>query len=426
MIALAAKKHMTRELTVLFVSAVLFVFSTVNTTSRAWATGPGNDELRTATLEQPSVLHAILFYSPSCPHCRKIITESLPEVFKEFGPSLNIVLINTATPKGQELFEAAMARFQVPQAKRGVPVLVMGETILISDAEITPNLAKVIESCRSAGGVGLPDIPGLKEDLTRTESRSAAPNASSEKPNEIEGGDAPHITTGASAAAAMAKHFSLGSRLLRDPVGNTLAMVVLLGMAASFGRFVKALFSKRLNFAAAQQNWTIAILSVIGMGISGYLAYGKMTYAPTLCGPIGNCNAVQQSPHALLFGTIPVALTGVAGYAAIVCAWFVTRYGGRRLAAAAAFSILMMVVVGTIFSMYLTFLEPFVIGATCLWCLGSAAVIATLLWMMVGSVRTGERLPENTCILDGAPRIIHSRSSGEGDVENSERGYTAR
>jgi uncharacterized membrane protein len=35
---------------------------------------------------------------------------------------------------------------------------------------------------------------------------------------------------------------------------------------------------------------------------------------------------------------------------------------------------------GTLFSVYLTFLEPFVIGATCAWCLSSAVIMALLLW----------------------------------------------
>ena len=37
---------------------------------------------------------------------------------------------------------------------------------------------------------------------------------------------------------------------------------------------------------------------------------------------------------------------------------------------------------GVLFSIYLTFLEPFVIGATCAWCL-SSAVIMTLLLLLV-------------------------------------------
>jgi uncharacterized membrane protein len=45
-----------------------------------------------------------------------------------------------------------------------------------------------------------------------------------------------------------------------------------------------------------------------------------------------------------------------------------------------------MVVFGTLFSVYLTFLEPFVIGATCIWCLSSAVVMTLLLWVVTDSV----------------------------------------
>ena len=36
---------------------------------------------------------------------------------------------------------------------------------------------------------------------------------------------------------------------------------------------------------------------------------------------------------------------------------------------------------GILFSIYLTFLEPFVIGATCVWCLTSAVVTTSLFWV---------------------------------------------
>jgi len=39
---------------------------------------------------------------------------------------------------------------------------------------------------------------------------------------------------------------------------------------------------------------------------------------------------------------------------------------------------------GTLFSIYLTFLEPFVIGATCAWCLTSAIIMTALLWLTAG------------------------------------------
>ena len=36
---------------------------------------------------------------------------------------------------------------------------------------------------------------------------------------------------------------------------------------------------------------------------------------------------------------------------------------------------------GLAFSIYLTFLEPFVIGASCAWCLTSAVIMTVLLWL---------------------------------------------
>ena len=51
---------------------------------------------------------------------------------------------------------------------------------------------------------------------------------------------------------------------------------------------------------------------------------------------------------------------------------------------------------GTLFSIYLTFLEPFVIGAVCAWCLTSAVVMTLLLVVAVRSMtepRAASALP---------------------------------
>jgi uncharacterized membrane protein len=40
-----------------------------------------------------------------------------------------------------------------------------------------------------------------------------------------------------------------------------------------------------------------------------------------------------------------------------------------------------MSAIGMLFSIYLTFLEPFVIGATCAWCLASAVIMTALFWL---------------------------------------------
>ena len=122
----------------------------------------------------------------------------------------------------------------------------------------------------------------------------------------------------------------------------------------------------------------------MGIGISAYLAYVEITLAEAICGPVGNCNAVQGSPYARLFGLLPVGLVGAGGYAAILAAWLVRRWTRGRAAQWAGWVFLALTLGGLGFSIYLTFLEPFVIGATCLWCLGSAVVMTALFLLNLG------------------------------------------
>ena len=46
-----------------------------------------------------------------------------------------------------------------------------------------------------------------------------------------------------------------------------------------------------------------------------------------------------------------------------------------------------MAAFGVLFSVYLTFLEPFVIGATCAWCLTSAILMTALFWLSLAPAR---------------------------------------
>ena len=53
-----------------------------------------------------------------------------------------------------------------------------------------------------------------------------------------------------------------------------------------------------------------------------------------------------------------------------------------------------MSVVGTAFSAYLTFLEPFVIGASCGWCLTSAVLMLMLLWVIFAGRDIDRNMPQ--------------------------------
>jgi uncharacterized membrane protein len=107
-----------------------------------------------------------------------------------------------------------------------------------------------------------------------------------------------------------------------------------------------------------------------------------------MCGPIGDCNTVQQSAYARLFGLIPIGGLGMFGYLALLALSLVMAANQRgRLADLAGRARFGLAACGTLFSIYLTFLEPFVIGATCAWCLTSAVVMTALLWLTAAPAR---------------------------------------
>jgi uncharacterized membrane protein len=92
---------------------------------------------------------------------------------------------------------------------------------------------------------------------------------------------------------------------------------------------------------------------------------------------------VQQSEYAQLFGILPIGVLGLLGQVAIFIAWLVGRYAKEQLAGLAVISLFAMTVFATLFSIYLTFLEPFVIRATCAWCLTSAILMTVLMLLTV-------------------------------------------
>jgi uncharacterized membrane protein len=106
---------------------------------------------------------------------------------------------------------------------------------------------------------------------------------------------------------------------------------------------------------------------------------------------VGNCNAVQLSTYARLFGVLPIAYAGLIGYVLIGVALGSDRLASRAAAKAAARALFVLTFCGTLFSIYLTVLEPFVIGATCAWCLSSAVIMTLLLLLSANDLQIDRR-----------------------------------
>ena len=112
----------------------------------------------------------------------------------------------------------------------------------------------------------------------------------------------------------------------------------------------------------------LLVLAVVGGLISAYLTWTHFAGLTPVCTGSGEgCETVQSSRYASILG-IPVALLGLVAYGGLVFSAILWREAGVYLG-------FLISLVGTLFSAYLTYLEIFVIGALCQWCLASAAIM---------------------------------------------------
>ena len=350
------------------------------------------------------VVHAILFYSPSCPHCHQVIQEDLPSLFEKYGKQLDMIGVDVSQPGGQALYQAAIQHFSIPEYRLGVPTLIIDDIILVGSLEIPELFPGLIEQYLAQGGIDWPDIPGLREALPPTpeveESVATVPPPTvvdpptANNPSQSTALQSTPVSATVSPTSVSPtptpgliltgdEHSNWRDKLARDPAGNTLAIFVLVGMLAAilWGVVIfrnQAGISLKGNWA-----WLIPAICVVGFGVAGYLAYVETAQVEAVCGPVGDCNTVQQSEYARLFGILPIGVLGLVGYIAIAAAWVIARFGNGALANLATLALLTMTVSGTLFSIYLTFLEPFVIGATCAWCLTSAILMTALMLLSV-------------------------------------------
>jgi uncharacterized membrane protein len=165
--------------------------------------------------------------------------------------------------------------------------------------------------------------------------------------------------------------------------GLAVGWVVMIGLLAALVYAIIAIL-RAFNSEAAVTvpRWMdilTPVLSLIGLGVALYMTYIETQSVQAICGPLGDCNAVQNSPYATLFGWLPVGVLGAFGYLAILAAWLLGRFIPGFVRTYAPAAIFAMALLGTIFSIYLTYLELLVIRAVCIWCLSSAVIIALLL-----------------------------------------------
>lgn len=135
------------------------------------------------------------------------------------------------------------------------------------------------------------------------------------------------------------------------------------------------------------------VIAVVGIAVASYIAIADASRGSPVCLAGGHgCETVANSHYSHLAG-INVAVFGIVGYVLLLAAAIVRGDAGR-------FSGLLLAAIGFGFSVYLTYLELFVIDAICQWCVASAVLMTAMLAVngtrafgYLGSVPAGDGQP---------------------------------
>ncbi|HVE78038.1 MAG TPA: vitamin K epoxide reductase family protein [Gemmatimonadaceae bacterium] len=121
----------------------------------------------------------------------------------------------------------------------------------------------------------------------------------------------------------------------------------------------------------------MALVALVGFFVALYLTLYKVGALGEIVCSVGSCETVQLSRWATFLG-LPVAAWGVGFYVAVfalVVAALQPRWEASR---ALSLALLGLTAWGLVFSLWLTWLELFVIDAICQWCVVSAALVVVL------------------------------------------------
>ena len=115
-----------------------------------------------------------------------------------------------------------------------------------------------------------------------------------------------------------------------------------------------------------------------GAALAAYLSYVGLFDTSIAC-PTGGCETVQNSSYAEVGGQ-PIAVAGLAAWLAVLAA---TLARGIVAVAAAAF----VALAGALVSLYLLYVQAFVLEAFCIWC-----VVSDVLMLAVAALATARLL----------------------------------
>jgi uncharacterized membrane protein len=303
-------------------------------------------------------LIGVLFYKTDCPDCGEVSGKIIPDALEKSGKSWDILAVNNSTPEGGQFFLEMLVKRNLPLSMK-MPVLVTQKNIWSGREEIQKNIGRLLSAEPPVFSLD----PFQNGELIVQSANKADSNVFS---------PAFWITKGSKPIqAGLLATFSRNFQ--KDKTANGLAVLVLLALIATL-LYIVITVVKQNTYPVSNIPGFYPLLCFIAFLLAGYLFYSGVTQNELSCGPVGECNVVQQSKYSKIFNLIPISLLGMIAYSFCIVFWTAGRISSAIIKNLFTISAWGISVVAVCFFVYLTFLEPFVIGATCMWCITTAVI----------------------------------------------------
>ncbi len=112
-------------------------------------------------------VNILLFYSPTCSHCHDLMTNVLPPLQQKYGADLQIRIVDITSDAGNAFWFNFMTLAGVPEDSHYVPMLVIGNHLMIgSDSPKEKLDGYIAEYLASEEGAPYPPLEGLNDTLS--------------------------------------------------------------------------------------------------------------------------------------------------------------------------------------------------------------------------------------------------------------------
>jgi|UniRef100_A0A7C5UR79 uncharacterized membrane protein len=121
------------------------------------------------------------------------------------------------------------------------------------------------------------------------------------------------------------------------------------------------------------KKWKLVILATLGVVLCAYLWHLDSLAELPVC-PIAGCKDVLSSEYKYFLG-LPVASWGFFYYLTLFSLFILRNFSKRRFLDMALFC---LICAGIVFTIYLRYVELFLIKSICIWCWGSVLIITLI------------------------------------------------